>query len=165
MDIYVIHFTFISSTPLVPNLLSTSHNKWQIRSLASTEIFGSSGNFKHVFQLIIWYKKEAWYILQKTRDIFEIVKIMISASVKRLYLTLLHQLCVNGYELWLKILKILTIPMEISFEKNQQKNFILQNFSYFANSCIVKKFEQSQTDKYYNTLRHVILGSSEQKGG
>ncbi|KAG5573482.1 hypothetical protein H5410_063248 [Solanum commersonii] len=46
-------FTFISSTPLVPNLDSTSHNKRHIRSLASSDTFGSSGNFKHALQLII----------------------------------------------------------------------------------------------------------------
>lgn len=45
--------TFISSTPLVPNLDSTSHSKRQIKSLASSDIFGSSGNFKHTLQLII----------------------------------------------------------------------------------------------------------------
>jgi len=64
--------TFISSTPLVPSLESTSHSKRQIKSFASTDILGSSGNFRHVFQLTIWHNTETLGYYEKILDMKKI---------------------------------------------------------------------------------------------
>lgn len=54
--------TLISWAPLVPNLFSTLQSRWKMRSLASSDIFGSSGNFKQVFQFNIWLNDREQHI-------------------------------------------------------------------------------------------------------